>query len=137
MGALDAFFAAHAWVAWPLMVICGAVALWTNTKLFAAASRKAKGHLAAHKKAVKKIDPTDLGTIFFEGVILQIFWGCATVIALVGIIIAVYKLFTLADLLTAAVIVAAAIALFYIWFIFFKDPRPSGGGHGGHSGGHH
>ena len=65
------------------------------------------------------------------------FLHAATVIALVGIIIAVYKLFTLADLLTAAVIVAAAIALFYIWFIFFKDPRPSGGGHGGHSGGHH
>jgi hypothetical protein len=132
---IDLFFAwAPAWMPWAFVVLFGPLALWANAKRFAQSSKR---HLAAHKKAVKKIDPTDLGTIFFEGVILQIFWVCATIIALVGIIIAVYKLFTLADLLTAAVIVAAAIALFYFWFIFFKDPRPSGGGHGGHSGGHH
>ena len=89
------------------------------------------------KKSAKKVDPTDLVAIFFEGVILQLFWGAAPLLLLVVGVVAAYKLFTLVGFLkTVGITILMVFGTFYFWFIFLKDRPNGGGGHGG-KGGHH
>jgi hypothetical protein len=104
--------------------------------LFAKSNSQTRKHRVAQKTA-KKLDPSNLGTILYEGVFLQIVFAIGGLFALALAIVAVFKLSDYMDFWGAVkiVVVGLAVAAFLFMCFVIKDSRPPSGG--GSGGGHH